>query len=153
MFSAAAATTRLATRKGTSSLLATSLKSNTAPTSKLAALARSSKVQSRNFLSRPDPELIRSAIEPLKNHWKTIVAGLAVGTGLVHTVYGNEDNFYDKRFILECDPDDLADFYGSENFMVGAELFCRSIDRSIIGVSWPGSDSIHTNLEEDSILF
>jgi len=120
MFSAAAAT-RLATRKGTNSLLATSLKSTTAPTSKLAALARSSKVQSRNFLSRPDPELIRSALEPLKTHWKSIAAGLAVTTGVLHTVYGNEDNFYDKRFILECDPDDLADFYGSENFM---DLYC-----------------------------
>lgn len=120
MFSAAAAT-RLATRKGTSSLLSTSLFQSTNTTSKLAALARSSQAQSRNFISRPDPELIRSALEPLKTHWKTIVAGLAVGTGLVHTVYGNEDNFYDKRFILDCDPDDLADFYGSENFM---DLYC-----------------------------
>lgn len=36
-------------------------------------------------------------------------------------MYGNVDNFYDKRWILECDPDDLADFYGSENFM---DLYC-----------------------------
>ena len=119
MFSAAAAT-RLATRKGTSSLLSSSLKSSTAPTSKLAALARSSQVQSRNFLSRPDPEILRSALKPLQTHWKSIAAGLVLGTGVLHSVYGNEDNFYDRRFILECDPDDLADFYGSENFMVGA---------------------------------
>lgn len=118
MFSAAAAT-RLATRKGTSSLLSSSLKSSTAPTSKLAALARSSQVQSRNFLSRPDPEILRSALKPLQTHWKSIAAGLVLGTGVLHSVYGNEDNFYDRRFILECDPDDLADFYGSENFMVG----------------------------------
>lgn len=116
MFSAAAAT-RIGLRKGTSSLLSTSIaKSANAPTSKLAALARSS--QTRNFLSRPDPELVRSALQPLKTHWKSIVAGLAVTTGVLHTVYGNEDNFYDRRFILECDPNDLADFYGSENFMV-----------------------------------
>jgi hypothetical protein len=46
---------------------------------------------------------------------------LAVGTGLIQLLYGNEDNFYDTRFILDCDPDDLADFYGSENFM---DLYC-----------------------------
>lgn len=121
MFSAAAAT-RLATKKG-SSLLSTSLFQSTknANTSKLAALARSTQMQSRNFLSRPDPELIRSALKPLKTHWKTILGGLVMGTGVVQSIYGNEDNFYDHRFILECDPDDLADFYGSENFM---DLYC-----------------------------
>ena len=120
MFSAAAAT-RLATKKGASSLLSTSLvqSSSAKNPSKLAALARSSsRSQSRNLFSRPDPEVIRSALAPLKTHWKPIVGGLAVTTGVVHAIWGNEDNFYDKRFILECDPDDLADFYGSENFMV-----------------------------------
>lgn len=122
MFSAAAAT-RLATKKGSSSLLSTSLLKSCAPKNptKLASLSRSSQMQTRNLFSRPDPELVRSALEPLKTHWKGILGGLAVGTGIVHAMYGNEDNFYDKRFILECDPDDLADFYGSENFM---DLYC-----------------------------
>eukprot|EP00535_Pseudo-nitzschia_heimii_P007149 CAMPEP_0197173366 /NCGR_PEP_ID=MMETSP1423-20130617/330_1 /TAXON_ID=476441 /ORGANISM="Pseudo-nitzschia heimii, Strain UNC1101" /LENGTH=534 /DNA_ID=CAMNT_0042622177 /DNA_START=115 /DNA_END=1719 /DNA_ORIENTATION=- len=119
MFSAAAAT-RLATKKGASSLLSTSLFKSTAKTpSKLAALARSS--QSRNLFSRPDPEVIRSALGPVLTHWKPIVGGLALTTGVVHLIWGNEDNFYDKRFILDCDPDDIADFYGSENFM---DLYC-----------------------------
>lgn len=113
MFSAAAAT-RLATKKASASMLSTSLFKS--QPSKLAALARSS--QTRNFLSRPDPEVLRSALQPLKTHWKGILGGLAVTTGVVHAMYGNEDNFYDKRFIVEVDPDDLADFYGSENFMV-----------------------------------
>jgi len=120
MFSAAAAT-RLATKKASSSLLSTSLFKSSAKTSKLAALARQSQAQSRNLFSRPDPEVLRSALEPLKTHWKPIVGGLAATTGIVHLIWGNEDNFYDKRFILECDPDDLADFYGSENFM---DLYC-----------------------------
>ena len=34
---------------------------------------------------------------------------------------GRTKNFYDHRFIVDCDPDDLAGFYGGEEFM---ELFC-----------------------------
>lgn len=123
MFSAAAAT-RLVTKKGTNSLLSSSSLFQTASKnpSKLAALAaRSSRAQSRNFLSRPDPEVIRSALQPLKTHWKGIAGGLVMTTGVVQMIWGHEDNFYDKRFILEVDPDDLADFYGSENFM---DLYC-----------------------------
>ena len=130
MFSAAAAT-RLASKKGSSSLLSSStslFQSFPLKTTKLAAL--SARSQSRNLFSRPDPELIRSALQPLKTHWKSIVAGLAVGTGIAQTLYGNEDNFYDKRFILECDPDDIADFYGSENFMV------RTIVHCILRLTW-----------------
>jgi len=121
MFSAATAT-RLATKRG-SSLLSTSLfkgAANKQPT-RLADLARSSQMQTRNFLSRPDPEVLRSAIEPLKTHWKPIVGTLVGVTGLLQMVYGQEDNFYDRRIIVECDPDDLADFYGTENFM---DLYC-----------------------------
>lgn len=122
MFSAAAAT-RIATKRGTSSLLSTSLfkgANNKNPT-KLADLARASKTQTRSFISRPDPEILRSALEPLKRNWKPIVGGLIGATGLLHAMYGQEDNFYDHRFIVDVDPDDLADFYGSENFM---DLYC-----------------------------
>jgi hypothetical protein len=41
-----------------------------------------------------------------------------VGIAIGQYYYGNEQNFYDYRFIVDADPDDLADFYGSENFMV-----------------------------------
>ena len=123
MFSAAAAT-RLATKRGASSLLSTSKSSKTPLT--LAALARSAQGQSRNFLTKPDPEFLRAGLGMLKSNWKPIVGGLALGTGLVHIAWGNEDNFYDKRFILDCDPDDLADFYGSENFMVGNKQLLKT---------------------------
>lgn len=120
MFSAASVS-RLASKKGVSSLLSSTtsslLKSTTNTPSKLSALA----AQSRSFISRPDPEILRAGLNVLQSNWKGIVGGLVLGTGAVHTMYGNEDNFYDKRFILECDPDDLADFYGSENFM---DLYC-----------------------------
>lgn len=87
----------------------------------LSSSSSSSKITKRNFFSRPDPEVLRSGLGPLKRNWKGIVGTLAVGTGILHSLYGNVDNFYDKRWILECDPDDLADFYGSENFM---DLYC-----------------------------
>lgn len=129
MFSAAACTTRLVSKKGSSSLLVsqrTSTLFRSIPTGNAAATTTSitssaggaARSQIRNFISRPDPEKIRNALQPLQTHWKTILGGLVVTTGVVQSIYGNEDNFYDKRFILECDPDDLADFYGSENFMV-----------------------------------
>ena len=88
----------------------------------LSSSSASSKITKRNFFSRPDPEVLRSGLGPLKRNWKGIVGTLAVGTGILHSVYGNVDNFYDKRWILECDPDDLADFYGSENFMASIFL-------------------------------
>merc|ERR1719464_288596 len=60
-------------------------------------------------------------LEPLKettkNYWKHIIGGLVFGTGLLQIVYGKETDFYDRRFVLDIDPDNLADFYGSENFM------------------------------------
>ena len=130
MFSAAACTTRLVSKKGSSSLLVsqrTSTLFRSIPTGNAAATTTSitssagvgaARSQIRTFISRPDPEKIRNALKPLTTHWKSILGGLVVTTGVVQSIYGNEDNFYDKRFILECDPDDLADFYGSENFMV-----------------------------------
>ena len=128
MFSAAACTTRLVSKKGSSSLLVSQRTStlfrsiptgNAATTTSITSSAGgAARSQIRNFISRPDPEKIRNALQPLKTHWKSILGGLVVTTGVVQSIYGNEDNFYDKRFILECDPDDLADFYGSENFMV-----------------------------------
>ncbi|GMH54117.1 hypothetical protein TrLO_g12804 [Triparma laevis f. longispina] len=41
--------------------------------------------------------------------------------GLSAATHGQTKNFYDHRFIVSLDPDDLAGFYGGEEFM---ELFC-----------------------------
>ncbi|CAE8740814.1 unnamed protein product [Polarella glacialis] len=47
------------------------------------------------------------------------------GTGLacagLQYYFGSEDDFYDHRFVSSKKPEDLADFYGSEDFM---EIFC-----------------------------
>jgi hypothetical protein len=48
----------------------------------------------------------------------TALIGLAAACGIGQHYYGDETNFYDYRFVCDKDPDDLADFYGSENFMV-----------------------------------
>lgn len=47
-----------------------------------------------------------------------VLGAFAVATAIGQHYYGNEPNFYDYRFICDADPNDLADFYGSENFMV-----------------------------------
>jgi len=44
-----------------------------------------------------------------------------VSIGVLQYFFGSSDNFYEYHFITDKDPDDLADFYGSEDFM---ELFC-----------------------------
>ena len=53
---------------------------------------------------------------------------LAIGTGLFTTgcilgqnYYGSKNDFYDFRFITDANSDDLAEFYGNEDFM---EIFC-----------------------------
>lgn len=60
-------------------------------------------------------------LEPIgntaKNYWKELLGGIVIGTGVLQSLYGKENDFYDRRFVLDCDPDLLADFYGSENFM------------------------------------
>eukprot|EP00618_Florenciella_parvula_P001791 CAMPEP_0119498250 /NCGR_PEP_ID=MMETSP1344-20130328/21044_1 /TAXON_ID=236787 /ORGANISM="Florenciella parvula, Strain CCMP2471" /LENGTH=301 /DNA_ID=CAMNT_0007534111 /DNA_START=417 /DNA_END=1319 /DNA_ORIENTATION=- len=47
-------------------------------------------------------------------------AGLGVSF-LLQPFFGSAEDFYDYRFITTKDPDDIAGFYGSEDFM---ELFC-----------------------------
>lgn len=51
-----------------------------------------------------------------------IMAGGAVlGTFALQSSVGSEKNYYEYRFTTDKDPDDLAGFYGSEEFM---DLFC-----------------------------
>jgi hypothetical protein len=55
---------------------------------------------------------------------KAAVAVLGIGCGLGQYYYGYQKDFFDYRFVLtrdDIDPDDLASFYGGEEFM---ELFC-----------------------------
>ena len=48
-------------------------------------------------------------------------AALTAGCAIAQTQYGQERDFYDYRFVTNKDVDDLASFYGGEEFM---ELFC-----------------------------
>jgi len=52
---------------------------------------------------------------------KIFCGGTVAGCGVLQYFYGFKDDFYDYRFITKKDPDDLAGFYGSEDFM---EIFC-----------------------------
>lgn len=51
---------------------------------------------------------------------KASFCGLVGGATALSTM-GHTPSFYSHRFIVNCDPDDLAGFYGGEEFM---ELFC-----------------------------
>jgi hypothetical protein len=68
------------------------------------------------------PETLRSGLIPFKvpasRRYIPLLGAATVGVAVGQYYYGNERNFYDYRFIVDADPDDLADFYGSENFMV-----------------------------------
>ena len=67
-------------------------------------------------------------LQPLRNsRLPTYLGGLLFATCIGQYFYGNEQNFYDYRFIVDADPDDLADFYGSENFMVSRRAVCEVV--------------------------
>jgi len=121
----AVACTRLVSKRGSSSLLASQRASSLLRSSPIgtgnAQIAATARVQSRNLFSGKVKETVAPALNILKNQWKGIVGGLVVGTGILQAVYGHEDNFYDDRFVVDVDPDDLAGFYGSEIFM---DLYC-----------------------------
>lgn len=56
-----------------------------------------------------------------KLRWAGITASAVVGISALQLTGGHEDNYYEYRFTTDKDPDDLATFYGSEDFM---DLFC-----------------------------
>lgn len=75
----------------------------------------------RSFLgvARTDAEVMNSSLIPLKRvRYLPLLGGVAVASAIGQYYYGDQPDFYDYRFICDKDPDDLADFYGSENFMV-----------------------------------
>lgn len=57
----------------------------------------------------------------LSQHWKSLLGGAVVGSAVGQYIYGHNENFYEYRFVVDASPDDLADFYGSEQFM---DLYC-----------------------------
>jgi hypothetical protein len=58
----------------------------------------------------------------LRNHrLKYFVGGSVLATAALQAKYGHTKDFFEYRFITEKNPDDLASFYGGEEFM---ELFC-----------------------------
>lgn len=50
-----------------------------------------------------------------------LLSGALLATAVAQYKYGKVDDYYEYRFITKQDPDDLAGFYGSEEFM---DLFC-----------------------------
>ena len=86
------------------------------------AARRQGRSTNRSFVSlaRPDAEVMQSGLTPLKRiRFLPLLGGVAVASAIGQYYYGDQPDFYDYRFICDKDPDDLADFYGSENFMVG----------------------------------
>jgi hypothetical protein len=70
----------------------------------------------RNFSSAANAATSKSS----KNNFAMGVAGGLFLAGL-HSATGSSNDFYDYRFKTNKSPDDLASFYGGEEFM---ELFC-----------------------------
>lgn len=53
--------------------------------------------------------------------WKIKLGVGAAACGVMQYFYGSAEDFYDHRFITKKNPEDLTDFYGTEDFM---EIFC-----------------------------
>ncbi|KAG7349261.1 hypothetical protein IV203_011858 [Nitzschia inconspicua] len=72
-----------------------------------------------------DPEIMQSGLTQLKatasRRYLPWLGVTAAACAVGQYYYGNEQDFFDYRFIVDADPDDLADFYGSENFM---DIYC-----------------------------
>ncbi|KAL3942952.1 MAG: hypothetical protein SGBAC_002941 [Bacillariaceae sp.] len=52
--------------------------------------------------------------------WRRL-ATVGLGMGALQYTLGESDNFFEHKFVTRKKPEDLADFYGTEEFM---ELFC-----------------------------
>ena len=66
---------------------------------------------------------VKSGASNLGQNKVSLATGLVGGLVLagLHSATGSANEFYDYRFKLHKSPDDLASFYGGEEFM---ELFC-----------------------------
>jgi hypothetical protein len=47
--------------------------------------------------------------------------GILLGIGAAQYYFGRADDIFEHKFITSKKPEDLADFYGTEDFM---EVFC-----------------------------
>ncbi|CAJ1956773.1 unnamed protein product [Cylindrotheca closterium] len=55
-----------------------------------------------------------------QQNWRRLVT-FGLGMGALQYTFGEADNFFEHKFVTRKKPEDLADFYGTEDFM---ELFC-----------------------------
>mmetsp|Transcript_44766 Transcript_44766/g.108144 ORF Transcript_44766/g.108144 Transcript_44766/m.108144 type:complete len:385 (-) Transcript_44766:3296-4450(-) len=68
----------------------------------------------------------KAVIDILEHHrrhqqtWRKLVT-FGLGMGALQYTFGESDNFFEHKFVTRKKPEDLADFYGTEDFM---ELFC-----------------------------
>lgn len=60
-------------------------------------------------------------MKPLWAKYPLTSATALLSLGILLKTTGRTEKFYEHRFVVNVDPDDLAGFYGGENFM---ELFC-----------------------------
>jgi hypothetical protein len=73
----------------------------------------------RSFSSVVQEQLGGTMSEQRKNVALGVVGGLFLA--VLHSATGSQNDFFDYRFPVEKNPEDLATFYGGEEFM---ELFC-----------------------------
>mmetsp|Transcript_17992 Transcript_17992/g.22152 ORF Transcript_17992/g.22152 Transcript_17992/m.22152 type:complete len:340 (-) Transcript_17992:1939-2958(-) len=77
--------------------------------------------------------------------FKLKVGGVCIlGCAVMQYLYGSTENFYKYSFITNKNPDDLADFYGTEDFM---ELFCVFpfvVKLLMRGASFDNEGVVHT---------
>lgn len=75
---------------------------------------------SKTISSKILPFTTKSTYRPNK---KELAFGALIAALLAQSFFGSESDFYEYRFIAKegIDPDDLASFYGSEQFM---DIFC-----------------------------
>jgi len=71
------------------------------------------------------------------------ISALGLGLGAAQYNFGRADNFFEHKFKTNKSPDDLADFYGTEEFM---EIFCVFpflVQLLMRGASFDDNGTIH----------
>lgn len=77
-----------------------------------------------------------------KQNWKRLVNfGLVMG-GLQYTL-GEADNFFEHKFVTRKKPEDLADFYGSEDFMEIFSIFPFMVHLMMRNAEFDDDGTIH----------
>lgn len=77
-----------------------------------------------------------------KQHWGRLVGfGLVMG-GLQYTL-GEADNFFEHKFVTRKKPEDLADLYGSEDFMEIFSVFSFMVHLMMRNAEFDDDGTIH----------